>query len=397
MILNAKNNVPYYMRSLEGVDVENIGFEEIPFIDKESLRRFEKDFLSKQFSYSELIVEFTSGSTGRPIKLYKDNTEKVKGGLALFNNRRKFMSNVVNAPLLKFHALNINNNSIDYEPIIISSNTLSFSLFDLSTEKIIEYWKYIDRYKEFWMIGVPSAVYKIARCIDHNPHLKAEKIKFIELTGELVIPEQKKFIEKVFNCPVANFYGSREFWGIAYECKYGKLHVFNDLVYVEVIDNNETVLKYGEYGEIVITGLEKYAMPLIRYKQGDRVRLLESRCPCGNHADILEIEGGRVTDYIVTEEGTTINPILFYSIITDVNLRFGVFIDQFQVIQENLIDFTINLVVDSKFNRNHIISLFEKTMIDHIHKNVNLNFNFLKEIPQDHISGKFKYFYSNIK
>src|SRR5690606_29766283 len=85
-------------------------------------------------------------------------------------------------------------------------------------------------------------------------------------------PEMRQEISKAFNSAyVYNFYGSREVSAIATEVKgLQGMYVMFDNVLVEILDNENNPVKRGEEGEIVITTLNNYYMPLLRYKIGDR-------------------------------------------------------------------------------------------------------------------------------
>jgi phenylacetate-CoA ligase len=400
ILVNAKNNVPYYQESLKAININSITsleeFRQIPILEKETVRKSPDIFLSKNFNKNNLQIEFTSGSTGKPLKLYKDNNEMNIASLILLNSRRKWIKNITRMRLLKFYAANLDNGKLKYDPILVEKSAISLSLFDLSCEKFKFYWNNLKNYNDLWAFGAPSAILRMAKFLDDNPEYNIGNIKFIELTGELVFEEQKKFMKEVFKCPIVNHYGSREFWGIAYECGHGCMHVYDKYVHVEVINGNGEMAGYGDYGEIVVTGLEKYAMPLIRYKLGDRVRLLKSNFPCGNKSDVIEVEGGRTTDYIITEMGDHINPILIYVTATEINISKGMCIDQFQVIQKSLTEFIINLSISKDAEKCYIEQMFYNKMRTYVRSDVRLRFNYMHEIPQDPISGKYKYFYSDI-
>jgi phenylacetate-CoA ligase len=67
---------------------------------------------------------------------------------------------------------------------------------------------------------------------------------------------------------------------VAGECDAGSLHVYADHVHVEIYDG-DVPANPGAFGDIVLTSLRNRAMPLVRYRVGDRGRLLADRCRCG--------------------------------------------------------------------------------------------------------------------
>lgn len=107
-------------------------------------------------------------------------------------------------------------------------------------------------------------------------------------------------------------YGLGEFYGpgVAGECEVGGgLHVLSDAFIVEVLDpETSEPTPEGEMGELVLTGLHKEAIPLFRYRTGDRVMKLPQRCPCGSaHTWIGRIPGRIDTDDIMFPGGVIIN------------------------------------------------------------------------------------------
>ena len=79
-------------------------------------------------------------------------------------------------------------------------------------------------------------------------------------------------------------YGSEEINGIAYECPKHHMHVLEDNVFIEV-KTNKGIFRHGE-GEAIITNLNNFGMPLIRYNQGDVIVLDNNDIQCvGNNSE----------------------------------------------------------------------------------------------------------------
>jgi phenylacetate-CoA ligase len=107
-------------------------------------------------------------------------------------------------------------------------------------------------------------------------------------------------------------YGLGEFYGpgVAGECEAGGgLHVLSDSFIAEVVDpESGEPAAPGEMGELVLTSLHKDAVPLIRYKTGDRVMALPQHCPCGSgHTWIGRVPGRIRTDDIMLPGGVVVN------------------------------------------------------------------------------------------
>lgn len=125
--------------------------------------------------------------------------------------------------------------------------------------------------------------------------------RFIELTSEKVTDRQRRLLEEVFQCKVADWYSSRELGTIAFQCPEGGRHVC-ETRFLEVVADGR-VVEPGQLGEVVITSLHQYTMPFIRYKIGDLAVYEPGTCPCGRGLPVLRQVVGRTNDFVVTADG----------------------------------------------------------------------------------------------
>jgi len=148
--------------------------------------------------------------------------------------------------------------------------------------------------------GYPSVISTVAKL---NLALKNPlALKNVFCFGEVALPASRELIRQSFGCRVCNMYGATEISWIAYECEKGSLHVLSDSVLVEVTDDDGTPLSEGKIGNIVVTSLFAKAMPLIRYKLGDRGSLKKG-CACGRGSQVLGSLEGREDDLLVLPSG----------------------------------------------------------------------------------------------
>lgn len=100
-----------------------------------------------------------------------------------------------------------------------------------------------------------------------------------------------------WQCEVLDHYGLTETaYGGAVECAaHNGFHVRELDVLIEIVDiSGSKVLQHGQAGEVVITTLQREAMPLVRYRTGDVARILPGPCACGSPLHRLGPVLGRI-------------------------------------------------------------------------------------------------------
>lgn len=155
--------------------------------------------------------------------------------------------------------------------------------------------------------GLPSAVTQLARHVRaRHPHAGPVLVPFVKVGGEQLYPFQREEIQRHLGARVVQFYGCTEMGSIAAECPHGSLHIFSENVHVEVFHGNEPAPP-GEVGDLVLTSLTNRAMPLVRYRVGDRGRIAPEPCPCGLPHPVLTDLTGRTVDVYATADGRQIH------------------------------------------------------------------------------------------
>lgn len=120
-------------------------------------------------------------------------------------------------------------------------------------------------------------------------------------SSEVLTEETRRRVAAAWGQWPYNQYASTETASIAAECQAGRrMHLFEDLVIVEVVDAQYRPVAAGEYGDkLLITVLFNHTQPLIRYELNDSVRLASGPCPCGRPFGQVESVQGRVEDTLL--------------------------------------------------------------------------------------------------
>ncbi|HVF31837.1 MAG TPA: hypothetical protein VM933_02260, partial [Acidimicrobiales bacterium] len=127
--------------------------------------------------------------------------------------------------------------------------------------------------------------------------------------SEVLSEETRALLTDVWGAPVGDLYATTDVGPIASSCDHGTLHLCDDLVIVEVVDQHGDPVPDGTEGDhLIVTGLVNHALPLLRYELDDRVTISSEACPCGSAHRSLRSVGGRTPD-VFTFGDATVHPV----------------------------------------------------------------------------------------
>ena len=174
--------------------------------------------------------------------------------------------------------------------------------------------KFIKDFGTTALHAIPSytgRLYEVMNEMGIDPR-KDTKLKTLIIGAEPHSDEQRKRIENMLGVKAYNSFGMSEMCGpgVAFECKeQNGLHIWEDYYIVEIVDPQTLEpVPEGEVGELVLTTLNREAMPLLRYRTRDLTRILPGECPCGRHHKRLDRMKGRSDDMMILK-GVNIFPI----------------------------------------------------------------------------------------
>ncbi|MFX1340910.1 MAG: phenylacetate--CoA ligase family protein [Promethearchaeota archaeon] len=382
------NNVPYFSQYFKENNISTSNFntlddlKKFPVMTKDLYRNnFPDSVVDIHAKKKDLVLNYTSGTSGNPFTFYYSIFNRGHQAARLLRyyewtgrkNRelmvRFWASRDTTLKKKIFHKF--------FDKIFtINAFDLSESTFPFDYEKII-------RKNPLIAEGYTSTVYEFAMLLKkHNLQLN---IPSMILSGETLYDFQTDLIEERFNTQIYNRYGCREFGAIAQECSERTgLHISEEDLIVEILDDENNPVANGEKGNIVITSLDNYVMPLIRYKIGDIGALSDESCPCGRSLKMFKNVEGRVSDVIFTPTGKHLS--LFY--FTSITRKLMEYIYEFQVNQKKSNkDLILKIIPSSKYTKdieNQLIS-----SIKSLDESLNIEIEIVDDIPREE-NGKKK-------
>ena len=151
-------------------------------------------------------------------------------------------------------------------------------------------------------------------------------------SSEVLTGEAARRIERAWGVRPFNVYAATETAGVASECRLHRMHLYEDLLIPEVVDEKNQPVPPGTAGaKILVTVLFSRTQPLIRYEMSDCVSLSTERCGCGLPFALVATVEGRTEDSLVlhTASGSevVIHPNVFHRLLEPLHVR------EWQVIQ----------------------------------------------------------------
>ena len=404
ILLHAYRYCPYYRKILSEVEVikndkVNLSnFTKIPILTKNIIRENFDDLKSTDEKYQKRkpYLNTSGGSTGEPVKFIQDKVTW-DSGMASKWFFSTFLGKYPGDNEIKLWGSkrDILKGSIGFKAKLknLIFNRMLLNSFKMSEEDMRRYVEIINKSRPILIEAYIQSIYELANFIKNNK-LEVYSPKSILTSAGTLYPEQQKLIEKVFRTKVYNRYGSREVGDVACSCEKDEgLHVNVFTHYIEILDDKMQPCKAGEIGELYVTTLDNYSMPLLRYQIGDMVVPAKNeQCSCGRGLPLIEKVVGRATEHFKKSDDSLIFAGFFRQL-----LYYKDWIKQYQIIQKdyNLIVYRIvkNYNYDLKDKeKEEIINCVKKVM----ESNCEVKFEFVDNIEPTK-SGKYLYTISEVK
>src|SRR3989338_691242 len=309
------NNVDFYHKKFQEagirpVDITSLkDIEKIPITTKDELRaNFPERIVSRNVDKNRKILDKTSGSTKQPFEFYKDANDAMGESCS----RIKWLLNV--GVKLGDRRLLIRGERPKGTNVgSILSNVGFLSSFDMSHKLFNKWVMYIKKFKPKTIESYPSPLKTFADWL-RDKNLKVH-VPIVITVGEILTKDTRELIEDRLDCKIYDSFGAAEGMYLAQECKYQQgLHYDPTRFVVEAVCSKGNPVVNGKSGDMVITNLNNYVMPFIRYKIGDRIIMGKESCMCGSTLPKIGNIEGRIVDQMRSVSGKILDGIYFQTV-----------------------------------------------------------------------------------
>lgn len=306
-------NNSFYKSFAEDINIDD--WNSIPVMTKKELQKPLFERLSKGFTEKNVYVNKTSGSSGDPFVFAKDKFSHALTWAIIQNRFGWYDLDFNTSKQARFYGIPLDKKGYYKERLKDKlSSRFRFSVFDLSDATFETHLKKFKKTPFDYINGYTSSIVQFAKFLKKkNLVLKnsCPSLKACVVTSEMLFDDDKKLMETQFGVPVINEYGASELDLIAFKNPSGNWQINSESLFVEILDENNTILPYGEEGRVVITSLYNKAHPFIRYDIGD-IGILSKASTL--KTPILEKLIGRTNDIAVLPSGKKAAGLTFYYI-----------------------------------------------------------------------------------
>jgi phenylacetate-CoA ligase len=330
LVAQAYDKVPFYRRlydsaSFHPEDLKDWeDFLRVPVVTKDQvIANFPEGMLARGYRLEDLTVSRSSGSSGKVLDIAYDPramTTYILAGLRLYR---------MGFPYRPWHRQVY----IYTSPYPLDSLFGAYPLHFLSTltppEEIL---KALGTLRPDLLICYPSHLKQLTQLATPEQRAKI-RLRAISVNSEMSAQAERDELSSFWGCPVLDEYSSEELTRIAAQCLRRTYHVFEDVNYLEVLD--EAGRPTTEMGTLVGTNLHNFAMPMIRYQQNDLGRIEAPGCACGWAFRRLTHLEGRRNDSFVLPSGKVLSSGFLLDATYEFLLAYRAAVRDFCLIQES--------------------------------------------------------------
>lgn len=331
------DHVPYYRDLMRSRNVRPDDFrsirdlERLPYLTRETIR--EHGLRLRADNYPDNVCQFrrSGGTTGEPIKVAVDDRGRAFE-VAAYLRGFEWMHYQLGNPMVRLFGGSLGLKAKPNMKDKLRERLLNHRFlpaFELTQENVKSYADTICQARGGVLVGYASAVMNLVEYMSRSG-LQGSPLRSVICTAEYLPDEWRKRISEVLGVPVFCYYGCGEVNSIAYECAGVDGYIVSEeCVILEVVVSSDDSTKFQDEGRglACVTALFNYAMPLIRYLNGDVLELDRSPSESGR-LRIATLEG-RVLDRLVATDGHMVSGALPSHLV----FKSGVPVWKYQIVQ----------------------------------------------------------------
>lgn len=318
LLAHAEIHVPYYREMFRGLgitarDIQNFNdFSRLPVLTKDIVRERGRDLVREDVALETLSAHFSGGSTGVPLKFYRSLEYMAASDAGMYRNLQQCgwqpgemiaffwgsSDKLDRMPRWEFELRQVVRRSYLFDP------------FRSGDQEMAAWARRMRSLRPRVILGYASTIARFSAFLDADQQTPPP-VRGVFTTAEKLYRPQREIIERVFHCHAFDCYGSSEVQNISAECPQGRMHVNADFVVLEEECANDEPDKQESGGSsprpFLLTSLQNWSMPFIRYRNEDCGYLSDELCSCGNNFPLMRLEIARTSDNFLLPGGRVVH------------------------------------------------------------------------------------------
>lgn len=391
LLLHAIEQVPAYahLKTLKRhIEDDPLGaLAQFPVLTKSEFQRNSDRYRAADASDKQLIANRTGGSTGQPVAFYMDRYTVEHYEAARWRGLSWHDIHIGDASLMiwgsPIELSRLNDAKFHWKELLLKNRKI-VPAFQLHEHRADQYIDLLNRFKPKYLYGYATSLYLFATIVRKGTKPLRHKLTGIVSTAEVLRDEHRRELEQVFQCPVINEYGARDGGIIAYQCPQGGMHLSAENLWLEAVDPvTGQPVPPGQRGALLVTDLNNYVMPRLRYQIGDIGVLSDDVCRCGRTLPLLSDIGGREDEVFLAKDGSLVHGQFITHMIREMD---GIL--QYQAIQHDRDSLTLKLVLQPERIREQELDELVRKLKNRM-GDIRVNVEKVAEIPPA-ASGKMR-------
>jgi phenylacetate-CoA ligase len=315
LLTHCYSNVPYYRRVMDQAklrpqDIRGAGdLHKLPLLTKADVRANAEDLVARSIADMRIAWTRTGGTTGEPMRIAKDRRCSAWENMCYERGLEWGGLNPQDVRISLFGgSLGIDKASWTSRLGHLLRRDVFLPAFELRADTAPTFFAKVKRSGARHILGYASSLYRFA----HLAQEIAPDLTFDAAfpTAELLLPEWEDLIRRVFRCDVLPYYGCGEVNSLGYSVREGVSRSYaipEEQCLIEVLDTQGNTALEGD-GRFVLTSLANYAMPIVRYCNGDSGKIA---APAGTLPfSRIERLDGRYNSFLLTDTGDLISGVI---------------------------------------------------------------------------------------
>jgi phenylacetate-CoA ligase len=388
LLHHAYENVPYYrdVFGSAGVHPDDIrslaDLPRVPMTTKRDLLAAGADRITRRgFDLAADTPIRTAGSTGEPFAIYLDGRERRQRRLIEFRG-------LVRLGLKPSDRLVVLGNTRAHKTRPYQRLGLYRSQNITVDVPVEEQIRRLERLQPTVLWAYPTALRAVMHRLDDQLH-RIIQPRFVISSAEVLDPTLRARISGDLGAETFDLYAAMEVGRVAWECRAHRgMHVNADSVILESVGGDRPGAADRDR-VVVVTALDGYTMPMIRYRLGDLATFAEGACPCGVSLPRIEPPLGRENAMLVLPSGRAMSPMVMNVLVRGLGMK----LERWRLTQHALDHLSLSIVPATEIDPRDLEEL-RRSVLDFLGEAVRFEIRVAEQIPDSRV--KFSAFVSEL-